>query len=83
MKGLCKRAGVSRLGFMLFAGTWHRFWTDTHKVGAKTIQRILGPKNVMTTERYIQKINHDLEATLNLLSEKNAQEERPKVSKEG
>jgi integrase len=40
---------------------------DTHKVSAKTIQRILRHKNVMTTERYIQNINHDLKEVLALL----------------
>ena len=37
-------------------------------VSAKAIQRILRHKNVTTTERYIQNINNDLKATINLLS---------------
>src|SRR5208337_4358069 len=46
---------------------------DTHKISAKSIQRILRHKNVTTTERYIQNINHDLEATINLLKIKSSQ----------
>jgi hypothetical protein len=37
-------------------------------VSAKAIQRILRHKNATTTERYIQNINNDLKATINLLS---------------
>ena len=37
-------------------------------VSAKALQRILRHKNVTTTERYIQNINNDLKATINLLS---------------
>ncbi len=41
---------------------------DTHKISAKAIQRILRHKNLSITERYIQNINNDLKATINLLS---------------
>lgn len=41
---------------------------DTHKVSAKTIQRILRHKNLSTTEKYIHNINQDLHAVVNLLS---------------
>jgi integrase len=40
---------------------------DTHKVSAKTIQRILRHKSLQTTERYIQNLNHDLSGVMNLL----------------
>jgi hypothetical protein len=48
------------------------------KVSAKTIQRVLRHKNVMTTERYIQNINQDLAGTINLLSGKGPHEWSPK-----
>ena len=41
---------------------------DTHKISAKSIQRILRHKNLRTTELYIQNINNDLKSTINLLS---------------
>lgn len=40
---------------------------DTHKVSAKTIQRILRHKSLQTTERYIQNLNHDLSGIMGLL----------------
>ncbi len=70
MKGLCKRAGVKPFGFHALRRYVASYLADTHKIGSKTIQRILRHKNVATTERYIQKINQDLAATLSLLSEK-------------
>lgn len=41
--------------------------TDTHKISAKTIQRILRHKSLQTTERYIQNLNHDLSGVMGLL----------------
>jgi integrase len=81
MKGLCKRAGVKSFGFHALRRYVASLLADTHKVSAKTIQRILRHKNVTTTERYIQNINHDLGATMNLLSEKGYQEGLPNNSK--
>jgi len=40
---------------------------DTHKVSAKTIQRILRHKSLQTTERYIKNINRDLSDVMDLL----------------
>jgi integrase len=73
MKGLCERAGVKTFGFHSLRRYVASVPADTHKVSAKTIQRILCHKNVTTTERYIQNINRDLGATMNLLSEKGYQ----------
>jgi hypothetical protein len=42
---------------------------DTHKVGAKSIQRILRHQRVTTTERYIGNVADDMKATLKLLEE--------------
>jgi len=55
---------------------------DTHKVSAKTIQRILRHKNLSTTERYIKKINDGLGAMMNLLGKKGSQEGLPKSDDE-
>ncbi len=79
MKGLCKRAGVKPFEFHALRRYVASVLADTHKVSAKTIQRILRHKNVTTTERYIQNINHDLTTTMNLLSGKDPQEGSPKV----
>lgn len=68
MHGICKRAGVKEFGFHALRRYVASVLADTHKVSAKTIQRILRHKNVTTTERYIQNINNDLEATMNMLS---------------
>jgi integrase len=81
MAGLCERAGVKTFGFHALRRYVASLLADTHKVSAKTIQRILRHKNVTTTERYIQNINHDLGATMNLLSEKGYHEGLPNNSK--
>ena len=70
LKGICKRAGVKEFGFHALRRYVASTLADTHKVSAKTIQRILRHKSVTTTERYIQKINNDLEETMELLSDK-------------
>ena len=70
MKGLCKRAGVKSFGFHALRRYVASLLADTHKVSAKTIQRILRHKNLATTERYIHNINRDLTGTMNLLGEK-------------
>ena len=81
LKTLCKRAGVKPFGFHALRRYVASLLADTHKISAKTIQRILRHKNVTTTERYIQNINHDLGATMNLLTIKSTQEEHPNNSK--
>jgi integrase len=81
MKGLCKRAGVKEFGFHALRRYVASVLADTHKVSAKTIQRILRHRNVMTTEKYIQNINHDLGATMDLLTIKSTQEGHPNNSK--
>jgi len=78
MKGLCKRAGVKPFEFHALRRYVASVLADTHKVSAKTIQRILRHKSVRTTEIYIQNINHDLGATMNLLSGKGPQDGSPK-----
>ncbi len=82
IKGLCKRAGVKEFNFHALRRYVASFLADTHKVSAKSIQRILRHKNLATTERYIQNINHDLEATINLLSTKSSQDGLTKYEKE-
>jgi len=81
MQTLCKRAGVKPFGFHALRRYVASVLADEHKVSAKTIQRILRHKNVTTTERYIQNINHDLDATMDLLSKKRTHEENPKTTK--
>ena len=69
LKGICKRAGIPSMGFHAlrrFAAT---------KLAAKgvpmsTIQRILGHKNLSTTEKYLGRCNEDLRSTMELLSTK-------------
>lgn len=68
LAGLCDRAGVKPFGFHGLRRYVASVLADTHKVSAKTIQRILRHKNIQTTERYIHNINNDLKDTLNLLS---------------
>jgi integrase len=81
MEGLCERTGVKAFGFHTLRHYVASLLADTHKISAKTIQRILRHKNVTTTERYIQNINRDLGATMNPLSEKGYQERLPNNSK--
>ncbi len=81
METLCKRAGVKAFGFHALRRYVASVLADTHKVSAKTIQRILRHKSVTTTERYIQNINKDLNSIVNLLGTKSTQEEHPKTSK--
>jgi integrase len=82
MKGLCKRAGVKTFGFHALRRYCASLLADTHKISAKTIQRILRHRNLATTERYIQNINRDLEATMNLFSEKGYHEGLPKAEEQ-
>jgi integrase len=67
LKGLCKRAGIQSFGFHLLRRYVASMLADTHKVSAKTIQRILRHKSLQTTERYIQNLNHDLSGVMSLL----------------
>jgi len=70
MRGLCKRAGIKEFGFHALRRYCASLLADTHKISAKTIQRILRHKNLATTEKYIHNINRDLGAVMDLLSEK-------------
>lgn len=72
MVELCKKAGVQYFGYHAMRRYVASVLADTHKVSAKTIQRILRHSTVTTTERYICNINTDLRATLDLLSEKSS-----------
>lgn len=67
LKGLCKRAGIRSFGFHSLRRYVASMLADTHKVSAKTIQRILRHKSLQTTERYIQNLNHDLSGVMSLL----------------
>ncbi len=67
MKGLCKRAQVRPFGFHALRRYVASVLADTHKISAKTIQRILRHKSLQTTERYIQNINRDLSGIMSLL----------------
>jgi len=67
LKGLCKRAGIRAFGFHALRRYVASMLADTHKISAKTIQRILRHKSLQTTERYIQNLNHDLSSVMNLL----------------
>lgn len=79
VKTLCNRAGVKPFGFHALRRYVASVLADTHKISAKTIQRILRHKNLSTTERYIKKINEDLGATVNLLSTKGYHEGLPRA----
>ena len=81
MKGLCKRAEVKPFGFHALRRYVASSLADTHKVSAKTIQRILRHTNMMMTEKYIANINRDLKDIVNLIGEKSTQEERRKSKK--
>lgn len=80
MKGLCKRAGVKEFGFHAMRRHVASVLADTHKISSKTIQRILRHKNVTTTERYIQNINHDLSPVMDLLDHEEEKDNFPKFS---
>ena len=67
LRGLCKRAGIRSFGFHSLRRYVASVLADTHKVSAKTIQRILRHKSLQTTERYIQNLNHDLSGIMGLL----------------
>lgn len=79
LKALCERAGVPAFGFHALRRYVASVLADTHKISAKTIQRILRHKNLSTTERYIKKINEDLGATMSLLSKKGYHDGLPEV----
>ncbi len=79
LKALCARAGVRDFGFHALRRYVASVLADTHKISAKTIQRILRHKNLSVTERYIKKINEDLGATVNLLSTKGYHDGLPKA----
>ena len=81
MERLCKRAEVKPFGFHALRRYVASVLADTHKVSSKTIQRILRHKNVSTTERYIQNINHDLESIMDLLGQKGYQARLPNNTK--
>jgi integrase len=83
MKGLCKRAGVKEVGFHALRRYVASALADTHKVSAKTIQRILRHKSLTTTERYIHNINRDLGTIVDLLKTKSTQEVHPNVDQNG
>jgi integrase len=82
MESLCKRAGVKAFGFHALRRYCASLLADTHKISAKTIQRVLRHKNVTTTERYIKNINRDLGTIMELLGKKGSPEGLPKHSNE-
>lgn len=67
MAGLCKRAGIKRFNFHSLRRYVASVLADTHKISAKTIQRILRHKSVNTTELYIHNLNRDLSGVMGLL----------------
>lgn len=76
LKGICKRAGVPPMGFHAlrrFAATK----LASRGVPMSTIQRILGHKNLSTTEKYLGRCNEDLRATMELLSTKARERKSP------
>jgi len=79
LKTLCARAEVPPFGFHALRRYVASVLADTHKVSAKTIQRVLRHKNLSTTERYIKKINQDLAATMELLSGKGYRDGLPEA----
>lgn len=83
LAGICKRANVKPFGFHALRRYVASVLSDTHKVSAKTIQRILRHRAVSTTERYIHNINRDLKGIMNLLSEKQNTHENTQTKKEG
>lgn len=72
MVEICKRAGVPYFGYHALRRYVASVLADTHKVSAKTIQRILRHSALATTEKYIHNVNTNLKSTLDLLSEKNS-----------
>jgi integrase len=82
LKTLCKRAKVKYFGFHALRRYVASVLADTHKVSAKTIQRVLRHRKLETTERYIHNINRDLAAIMNMLAEKSPPSE-PTKNEEG
>lgn len=80
MANLCERAQVQPFGFHALRRHVASVLADTHKVSSKTIQRILRHRNVTTTERYIQNVNRDLSATMDLLNRGEERGNFPKIS---
>ncbi len=72
---LCARAGVPPFGYHALRRYVASVLADTHKVSIKAIQRILRHANLSTTERYIENMDTDMKATLDLLSKNNAKKE--------
>jgi len=71
MKALCKRAGINPpFGLHAIRRYVASVLADTHKKGAKSIQRVLRHQALTTTERYIGNVNQDLVETMALLANK-------------
>ncbi len=82
VKDLCQRARVTVFNYHALRRYVASVLADEHKISSKTIQRVLRHKNLSTTERYIKKINEDLQSTMNLLGKKGIQEGHPKDGSE-
>ena len=77
LKTLCKRAGVKEFGFHALRRYVASSLADTHKISAKSIQRILRHKKLGTTEKYLESLHSDLRGIMNLLGTESTQEEHP------
>lgn len=79
LRGLCKRAEVREIHFhdlRRYAATK----LAARGVPMSVIQRILGHKNLSTTERYLGRCNEDLRATMELLKNDPAEAKVPRSS---
>jgi integrase len=67
MRSICRRAGVPQFGYHTIRHFVASYLVDKKKVSLPVISRLLGHKNLQTTERYLQAIDPRFCDTMRLL----------------
>jgi integrase len=59
LSGLCKRAGIPRMGFHALRRFFSSVAIDKHKVALPSLQKLLGHEQLTTTQKYVFAITSD------------------------
>lgn len=59
LAGLCKRAGIPRMGFHALRRFYGSIMIDKYKTALPTLQKLLGHERLTTTEKYVYNITSD------------------------
>jgi integrase len=59
LAGLCKRAGIPRMGFHALRRFYGSIMIDKYKTALPTLQKLLGHDRLTTTEKYVYNITSD------------------------